>query len=472
MILKRFYDDNLAQASYLVACEKTKKAFVVDPTIESAIYTDAAAQQKLAITHVFETHVHADFLSGGAALAKESGAELCLSGEGDAKWGYDFNSAKSARKLHDGDEISFGTVRVRVLHTPGHTPEHLTFLVSDASRGDAPIGALTGDFIFVGDVGRPDLLELAVGAEGTMRESARTLYKSIRKFLASQPDHLQIWPGHGAGSACGKALGSMPSSTLGYEKLFNWALAEQSEEKFIEEVLKDQPPPPRYFAEMKKRNRLAEIPKRAVEIAALPADSAGAALKGGATILDTRPAKSFAAGHIPGTINVPFNKSFLNWSGALIDPARDLILIAADAADANHIARELAKIGMTRITGWLGADALEKWKKSGANLETIPQISVRELGETSTTRPTVLDVRAPYEWSEGHIPGAIHIPLAELPAKAAELAAAGNPVAVHCKGGGRSSIAASVLRANGVAVSNVTEGFDGWAAAGLPVLRD
>lgn len=471
MILKRFYDENLAQASYLVGCEKSRTAVVVDPTVDLGVYLEAAAGQKLAVTHVTETHVHADFLSGAAALARETGAELCLSGEGDPAWGYDFQSAGPARKLRAGDEIATGAVVLRALHTPGHTPEHLSFLVSDAARGSAAVGALTGDFIFVGDVGRPDLLERAAGAQGTMRQSAAALFKSLRDFVSSQPDHLQLWPGHGAGSACGKELGSMPSSTLGYEKLFNWALAATSEEQFVTEVLKDQPPPPRYFAEMKRRNRLAQIPPDAGEAARLPSDSVAAALGGGAVVLDTRPAKAFAAGHIPGTINIPFNKSFLTWAGALVEPTHDLILIAGDGAEAGSIARELRKIGITRVRGWVDGEAMSAWQKTG-KLETVDQLGIHDLSARMDNGTTVVDVRAPYEWSDGHIPGAVHIPLARLPEKAAELAAAGVPVAVHCKGGGRSSIAASVLRAAGVAsVSNVTEGFDGWAGARFPVTK-
>jgi hydroxyacylglutathione hydrolase len=472
MILQRFYDDNLAQASYLLGCEKSKRAVIVDPTIEVERYLTAAADRKLTITNILETHVHADYVSGGAALAAENGAELGLSAEGDPQWGYDFDSARTARKLRDGDEISLGSVSIRVLHTPGHTPEHLTFLVSDASRGSAPVGAFTGDFIFVGDVGRPDLLERAAGAEGTMRDSARTLYKSIRAFIASQPDHLQLWPGHGAGSACGKALGSMPSSTLGYEKLFNWALSDRTEEDFIREVLKDQPPVPRYFAEMKKRNRLAVPAEMPGEAAELSFDAIATGVRGGATVIDTRAADAFAAGHIPGTINIPFNKSFLNWSGSLVDGKADLLLIAGNADDAMRIVADLAKIGLTRVRGWLPSPAIAEWTKTGQKLETIRQIGVSDLHDSPDDTPIVVDVRAPYEWSEGHIPGATHIPLAELPERAAELAAAGKPIAVHCKGGGRSSIAASILRAKGVpAVSNVSGGFDGWKNAGFPVAK-
>ena len=473
MILTRFYDDNLAQASFLVACEKTKKAAIIDPNVDIETYTRAAAAQKLTITHVLETHVHADFLSGGATLAADTGAELCVSAEGDPKWGYDFSGLPKARKLHDGDVISLGTVSLRALHTPGHTPEHLTFVVSDTTRGDAPAGAFTGDFIFVGDVGRPDLLEKAAGAEGTMRAGAALLYKTLQKFVATQPDHLQLWPGHGAGSACGKALGAMPSTTLGYEKLFNWAFQTKSEDAFVAAVLKDQPPPPRYFAEMKKRNRLGEIVRMPKAPAALPPDSVSTALSGGATIVDTRPATTYAAGHIPGTINIPFNKSFLNWTGALVDPSRDVILICENAEEAERIARELAKIGLGRIRGYFPSNVMDAWKKSGSPPETISQVSVREVHDHPDSGTTIIDVRAPYEWSEGHIPGAIHIPLAELPEKAAQLAEAGNPVAVHCKGGGRSSIAASILRAKGIAsVSNISEGFDGWRQAGFPVAQD
>ncbi|MBA3645670.1 MAG: MBL fold metallo-hydrolase [Gemmatimonadaceae bacterium] len=473
MQLTRFYDDNLAQASFLLACEKSKKAAVIDPTVDVELYTRAAAAQKLTITHVLETHVHADFLSGGATLARATGAELCVSAEGDPKWGYDFGAIPDARKLRDGDAISLGTLTLRVLHTPGHTPEHVSYLVSDSTRGDTPAGALTGDFIFVGDVGRPDLLDKAAGAEGTMRAAAGMLYQSLQAFAGSQPEHLQLWPGHGAGSACGKALGAMPSSTLGYERLFNWALQTKSEDAFVQAVLTDQPPPPRYFADMKKRNRLGEVVQMPTAPAKLPGDSVGSALGGGATIVDTRPAKSYAAGHVPGTINIPFNKSFLNWAGAIIDPARDVILISESAAEAEKITRELAKIGLGKIRGHFLPDVIDSWKRTGASLETISQVSVRDIHGKPDSGTTIIDVRAPYEWSEGHIPGAIHIPLAELPGKAAELAAAGNPVAVHCKGGGRSSIAASILRAKGVAVvSNISEGFDGWAGAGFPVARD
>ena len=473
MILRRFYDDGLAQASYLIACEKSKRAVVVDPTVETAMYIAAAQTDKVTIAHVLETHVHADYLSGAATLGAETGAKLGLSGEGASQWSYDFASLPGPRALKNGDEISIGSVRLRVLHTPGHTPEHISFMVIDEARGTSPVGALSGDFLFVGDVGRPDLLEKAVGAGGTMRASAVALYKSVQDFRPL-PDHIQIWPGHGAGSACGKELGAMPSTTLGYEKLFNWAFAAKSEKDFVETVLRDQPVPPKYFAEMKRRNRLAKVLEARRAPAQLSSSTIQAALNGGATIVDTRPAAAFGEGHIAGTLNVPYRKSFLNWMGALVDYDRDLILIAESADGLSKIVNDLGKIGLDRVTGWFDSSVFDAWGKSGNKLQTTAQIGVRELHDSGQSMGvTVIDVRAPHEWSEGHIPGATHIPLAMLPQKLDELAAGGSgPVAVHCAGGGRSAIAASVLQARGIQnVLNVGEGFSAWAAAGYTTER-
>src|SRR6202795_918564 len=225
MFFKRFYDENLAQASYMIVCEKMREAIVIDPNLDVSQYTRAAGAQRARIAHVTETHIHADFVSGARALAEATGAELHLSAEGGKQWGYAGGAMKAATPLQDGSEIVVGRIRLRAAHTPGHTPEHLTFFVSDLERGEDPVGALTGDFVFVGDVGRPDLLERAAGAVGSMQRSAAELYESVNKFR-DHPAHLQIWPGHGSGSACGKSLGSMPQSTLGYEMLFNWAFAE------------------------------------------------------------------------------------------------------------------------------------------------------------------------------------------------------------------------------------------------------
>jgi hydroxyacylglutathione hydrolase len=223
MILKRFYDEKLAQASYLIGCAATGESIVIDANRDVAQYVDAAAREGVKVTHVSETHIHADFVSGSLELARRTGAEMLLSDEGDAAWKYAFVNAAGATLLRGGDTFMVGNIRIDVLHTPGHTPEHLSFLITDTLATSEPMGAVTGDFLFVGDVGRPDLLERAAGIAGTMETGARTLFQSLQRFK-SLPDYLQIWPGHGAGSACGKALGAVPTSTLGYERIVNWGL--------------------------------------------------------------------------------------------------------------------------------------------------------------------------------------------------------------------------------------------------------
>src|SRR3954470_3341560 len=254
MFLKRFYDPKLAQASYLIGCSASGEALVVDPNRDLDPYFQAANDEGLRIAHVTETHIHADFVSGARELAHRSGARLYLSNAGGSEWSYHYAAESNVVLLRDESEFTVGSVSVRVVHVPGHTPEHLTFLITDTEAASEPMGALTGDFIFVGDVGRPDLLERAAQAQGTMEASARQLFRSLQRFR-ELPDYLQIWPGHGAGSACGKALGAVPQSTLGYEKRFSWAFGVTDEDAFVSAVLEGQPDPPRYFGEMKRINR-------------------------------------------------------------------------------------------------------------------------------------------------------------------------------------------------------------------------
>ena len=478
MLFKRFYDENLAQASYLIACERTREGILVDPNIDIGQYTRAASAERIRITHVTETHIHADLVSGARALADATGAALHLSSQGGKEWGYTSDALGRAHPLRDGSEISVGSVRVRVAHTPGHTPEHLTFFISDLDRGDDPVGALTGDFIFVGDVGRPDLLERAVGARGIMERSAAELHRSIRQFL-TQPDHLQIWPGHGAGSACGKSLGSMPQSTLGYERLFNWALAPMSEQEFVRRVLEDQPVPPRYFAVMKKINRIGAAPAdqfapRELELAGLHS-----ALENGAAIVDTRSAASFASGHVPGTINIPRNKSFLNWLGALVPEDAELYLITgADGEGALELLfSDLSKIGFSSPRGYFRSSVVDGWKARHGELEKTRQLDATVVkkatdGNKQDGKLQIVDVRGPDEWRRGHLPGAIHIPLASLPDRLGELDTSA-PIVLHCKGGGRSAIATSFLQSRGIAnATNMLGGYESWVKNGFKVSVD
>jgi hydroxyacylglutathione hydrolase len=471
MLFRRFYDDNLAQASYMIACEKTREAIIVDPNSDVAQYTRAAGADRVRIAHVTETHIHADFVSGAHALAEAAGAVLHLSGEGGREWGYTDAALKRAKVLRDGSPIDLGTIHLRVAHTPGHTPEHLTFFVSDLERGEDPVGALTGDFVFVGDVGRPDLLELAAGAKGTMEGSARELFRSLGK-LKAEPDYLQVWPGHGAGSACGKSLGSMPQSTLGYEKLFNWAFGDMSEKEFVAKVLEDQPVPPRYFAVMKRVNRIGAERAISPEPVYAGTEELESALETGAPVIDTRPAAKFAAGHAPGTLNIPLGKSFLNWSGALVPEDRDFYIITeAESDDAvKLIIGDLSKVGLGRVSGVFQADVLHEWKSRHGDLETVAQLDAPRLNELAGRNGLqIVDVRSPEEWSRGHLPGAIHIPLARLPDRIGELDASAH-IVLHCKGGGRSSIATSFLQSRGLTkVSNLAGGFDAWVARGFEI---
>ena len=469
MLFKRFYDEKLAQASYLVGCSATGEALVIDPNRDVLQYLRAAEAEGLRVTHVTETHIHADFVSGGRELAAHSGARLFLSNEGAPDWQYAFAGEPGIVLLSDGDEFMVGNVRVRALHTPGHTPEHLSFMITDTAATNVPMGVFTGDFIFAGDVGRPDLLERAAKIVGTMEAGARTLYRSLQAFK-SFPNHLQLWPGHGAGSACGKTLGAVPSTTLGYEKIVNWGLAEMPESQFVEAVLSGQPEPPTYFAEMKRINKAGPRVLHGTTAAESLAEGRLAELIAhGAVIVDTRPAPEFAAGYVPGTINIPLNKSFTTWAGWLLPYDRPLYLIANDDAVRGiaEAIRDLASIGLDRVAGYFGASAIDAWVAEGRELDTVAQVRA--------TRPDVarmgldvafVDVRSAAEFQAGHLPNAIHIPLGELMNRIAELPL-GRPLVLNCQSGARSSIGASLLRARGIdGIVNLAGGYAAWVRNG------
>ena len=472
MYFQRFYDTQLAQASYLIGCQRTGEAVVVDPNRDVQQYLEAAQKEALRVTHVTETHIHADFVSGARELAQRAGAQLLLSDEGDADWKYAYAAEAGARLLEDGDHFMVGNIRLDVLHTPGHTPEHLSFVVTDTPAGAGPWGILTGDFVFVGDVGRPDLLEKAAGVKGTMRASARTLFHSLEKFRAL-PDHLQVWPGHGAGSACGKALGAIPSTTVGYEKIANWGVVTTDEDTFVQMVLAGQPEPPRYFAEMKRINKLGPriLGDRRSPVR-LPATLLDGLLREGEVVVDTRPAAAFAAGHVPGTINLPLDGSFTTWAGWLLPYDRDVYLITDDAHVANEAARDLAMIGLDRVAGVLGTEALGAWAASGRALSTVAQVTPRAAAAMlARGDAAVIDVRGRTEWEAGHLPGASHIPLGYLAERLRELPT-DKRVVVQCQSGARSAIAASVLQARGLSnAANLAGGYVAWQQAGLPVTR-
>jgi hydroxyacylglutathione hydrolase len=469
MLLRRLFDDKLAQASYIVACEHNKVALVVDPNRNIDQYLEAAARDNLRIVAVTETHIHADYVSGSRELAKKTGAKLYLSGEGGTEWQYEFAQQSDATLLCDGMHFTVGDVRVEAIHTPGHTPEHLTFLLTDTAVGNEPMGALTGDFIFVGDVGRPDLLERAAGFAGTMEAGARELFKSLAEFK-TRPDYLQLWPGHGAGSACGKALGAMPQSTLGYEKLFNWALLIEDEEEFVREVLSGQPEPPKYFARMKHVNRAGPSDAPRSVPPAVDASRIQAALHENATVIDMRPPQEFARAHAKGTFNIPRNKSFLNWAGALAPYDQDVFFIG-DATDAGRtsLSQDLSLIGLERIAGVFPAESINELFSNGIESLSVPSATTDSVKLNGSH--VILDVRKRSEYAEGHIPDALNIPLAELPDRLGEIPE--GEVVVHCQGGSRSAIAASILQLHGRdEVSNMSGGFSEWARSGNKVERN
>lgn len=470
MLFQRMFDEGLAQASYLIGCPDTGQAVVIDPNRSVDQYIAAAEGYGLRITAVTETHIHADFVSGTRELAARSGAAMYLSSAGPAEWQYRFAHDPGVVLLGDRASFRVGHVELEAIHTPGHTPEHLSFLVTDTASALEPMGILTGDFVFVNDVGRPDLLEKAAHLQGTADTGARQLFRSLVWFK-TLPDHLQIWPGHGAGSACGRGMSAVPQSTVGYERRFNWALEVADEDEFVRRVLEGQPEPPRYFGTMKRINRegprilgTTPLPERLAE------QQLGALLDTGAVVVDTRPAADFAAGHIPGTISIPFNKSFPTWAGGLLPYDRDIhpIVDAAHSGLLDQIVKSLLMIGLDRVPGYFGTEVFPLWQREHGALPSVRQMTIADLAREQDGL-VVLDVRGRSEWDAGHIRGALHIPLAELQDRLAEIPS-GRPVAVHCQGGGRSAIASSVLRAAGHAeVGNVTGGFGEWVKSGQPV---
>ena len=474
MLLHRIWDPKLAQASYLLGCTETGEALVIDPNRDVDQYLVLAASLNLRVAHVTETHIHADFCSGARELAARAKAKLYLSDEGGDEWRYAFAASEGAVLLHDGDRFTAGRISIQVLHTPGHTPEHLTFLVTDGAAATEPIAAVTGDFVFVGDVGRPDLLERAAGVGGTMDASARTLFRSLQRFKL-QPDWLQIWPGHGAGSACGKGLSAIPQSTVGYERRFNWAFGVTDETEFGRMVLAGQPEPPKYFGTMKRVNRegprlLGGLP-RPVPVAA---ERVVEVVDSGGLVIDTRTAAEYASGHIPGTINIPFNNGFTTWAGWVLPYDRDVHLLSAraDGRQAEGAMRDLAMIGLDRVAGSFGAEALGAWAGAGRALTTITRITARDLAERMARgAAAVVDVRSRAEWDAGHIPGVHNIPAGEVADRIGELPET-RPLVVHCQGGTRSAIAASLLHARGLTdVLDLPGGYAEWEREGLSTER-
>lgn len=456
MYFKHFFEPGLAQASYLIGCQATGEAIVIDPRRDINEYLETAEKENLKINYVTETHIHADYLSGTRELAAAANAKVLLSDEGGDDWQYSF----AHESLKDGGKFKVGNLIFEVMHTPGHTPEHISFLLTDGAASTEPIMIFTGDFVFVGDVGRPDLLEKAAGFKGTQEKGARDMFNSLKKFT-SLPNHVQVWPAHGAGSACGKSLGAVPSSTVGYEKIVNWALQIDDEDEFVKELLSGQPEPPKYFKKMKELNKvgptiLGDIPHPA----RLTMPQFEQAINDNMLVIDTRDKIAFAGGHIKDSLNIEDNKSFSTWAGWVIDYDNPFLIVARDNR-IEDITKELIRIGLDNIHGYI--TDLNKWTNAGHELEPTKQITVNALNQEYVNDDVqVLDVRSKSEYEEGHIEGAMNIHVGYL-SDNLDKVPRDKRVVVHCASGVRSSLATSILLSNGFDnVINLTGGINAW----------
>jgi len=468
MFFQHVYDKSLAQASYFIGCQKAGVAMVIDPKRDVDTYLEIAKQNNMTITHVAETHIHADFLSGARELAALTGAKMYLSDEGGPDWQYQFPH----EGVKDGDVIKVGNLTFEVIHTPGHTPESISFLLTDHPATSKPVMMFTGDFVFVGDIGRPDLLEKAAGLKGTQDLGAKQMYQSIKKF-ADLPDYIQVWPGHGAGSACGKALGAVPSSTVGYEKIRNWALQYPTNEPgFVQYLLADQPEPPKYFAMMKKLNKvdrplLTEVPKQQK----LSTEELIANLGKGVKLIDARNKVEFAAGFIPGSINIQGNNAFATWAGWFLEYNEPFMLVASEA-QIEDLTRKLMRIGLDNVLGYV--DDVNEWaEKTGQKLDSAKVISIDEFKETKQANNLQLvDLRGVAEYNTAHINGAENVFVGTIE-KNLDKISKDRRVVILCQGGDRSAIGYSILAKHGFKnVLNYSGGMNEWVNAGNPIVSE
>ncbi len=470
MIFERIEDKGLAQYSYIVGCAGAGRVAVVDPRRDIDVYTDWAAANGMAISHVLETHIHADFASGARELAARTGAELLLSGHDT---GEIFETKFPHTEFRDGDAFEIGVVRIQALHTPGHTPEHISFLVFDGARStDVPMLFLTGDFLFVGSLGRPDLL-----GEDAKRELAEKLHDSATRKIAGLPDGLEIHPGHGAGSMCGSGMSGRPTSTLGFERLTNpYLMRGLTRERFLERILGSAPPFPPYYRRMKAVNSegpalLDGLPgRKAVE----PAGFLRLVEEENASVIDLRRPDEYGRGHVRGAFGIGAGSGFSIWASWLVPHDRPILLVAHDADQAAEAIRGLVRVGLDDVRGHLDG-GMDGWTKAGYPVASTPLVKPAELAGrlSGDAAPLVVDVRNDSEWEAGHIAGARHIMGGYLADRVNELKDGGRPIALFCGSGYRSTAAVGVLERAGFGnLLNVDGGVAAWKSAGLPLTTD
>lgn len=464
MYFKQFFDEKLAQYAYLIGCQANGTAVIIDPMRDIDQYIDAAAKENLTITAAADTHIHADYISGLREFA-ERGVKVYASDEGDKDWKYEWlkNSDYDFELITDGDEFKVGNITIRAWHTPGHTPEHLSYFVTDGATANEPMGVATGDFVFVGDVGRPDLLESAAGQENVMEPSARTLFKTVESFK-SVPEYVQVWPGHGAGSACGKALGAIPKTTVGYELKYNNSLkAASSEDNFVKFILEGQPEPPLYFARMKRDNKkgpavIGGPPKvRRLTIKEMKE----IASKKGTVMLDTRERSEFYDGHVPGSLLSPFNKQFNTVAGSYITEEEKIILLV-DEYQVEEAILDLYRIGLDNVIGYVTLKDFQNYKDHEGETETIEAVNFSAIHDIDSD-DVILDVRKLSEYSEFNIDGSVNIAHTRLLPNMDKLSR-DHKHYVHCQAGGRSAVAAALLKRNGFDVVVVDDEIENYKA--------
>jgi hydroxyacylglutathione hydrolase len=462
MFFQHIYDKTLAQASYFIGCQAKNEAIIIDAQRDIDVYLEIAKQNNMKITHITETHIHADFLCGSRELAAVTGAQMYLSTEGGEDWQYQFPN----KGVKHGDKITVGNLTLEVLHTPGHTPESISFLLTDHPASDEPVMIFTGDFVFVGDIGRPDLLEKAAGLIGTQEKGAKQMYESIQRFT-QLPDHIQVWPAHGAGSACGKSLGSVPSSTVGYERVRNWAFQYADNEKgFVDYLLEGQPEPPKYFAMMKHLNKvdrplLVEVPKHTK----LTKDEFLKAYANGIKVIDTRNKTDFAEGFIQGSLNIQGNNSFSTWMGWILNYQEQFILVA-DEKQMEDLTRKLMRIGLDNILGFISdvsETGLDLQKSDIIDMETFSTFIGKEDVQ-------IVDTRNKTEYDAGHVSGADHVFVGTLQDNLDKISK-DKQIVIHCQAGDRAAIAYSLLRKNGFdKVKNYSSGMKEWMEKGQKIV--
>lgn len=459
LILEQIHTAGIAQLSYLIGDDEEGTAAVIDPRPDVDIYLELAREKQLSITHIFETHIHADLVSGARELCRRTeSAKIYLSVEEDPNYGFEHEPIRA------GDTFAFGSTRITVHHTPGHTPEHVSFLLAEKGKSDTPWGVLTGDSLFVNSAGRPDLL-----GTDEAEELAQKLYRTLRNFYLELPDSVIIYPGHGQGSPCGADIGDRLTSTIGYERSFNKFLQLEDKADFVEYVLETAPPAPTYYPRMKEINEVGpEVLGNLPTVPGLPPEQFRQACQDRKNVLiDTRTMLAFGGGHIEGAINIGGDPMLSIWAGWLLEPEQPILLVLDSDESLHEIVRLLVRTGYTSFAGYL-VGGMTAWSNAGLPMTSVTQMTVHDLKKSGDSLQ-VLDVRAPDEWQAGHIPNAHHLFLGELQDKLDQLEK-NRRTAVYCNSGYRASIATSLmLRAGFNHIANVPGSWQAWTNAGYPV---